>query len=57
MNALFRPRKSPYSRVPPEEWFSHQPIPALPEAQGDDPEALGISDYEADELSQSSTGS
>lgn len=45
MNALFRPRKSPYSRVPPEEWFSHEPIPPLPAPQGDDPESLGIDDY------------
>ncbi|MDA8018357.1 MAG: hypothetical protein MPN21_13005 [Thermoanaerobaculia bacterium] len=45
MGALFRPRKSPFSRVPPEEWLSHEPLPELPEPQGDDPETLGIVDY------------
>lgn len=45
LGALFRPRKSPYSRVPPEEWLSHEPIPELPAPQGDDPETLGIVDY------------
>ena len=45
MGALFRPRKSPITRVPREEWLSHEPIPPLPAAQGDDPETLGITDY------------
>jgi len=45
MGALFRPRKSPITRVPREEWLSHEPIPPLPAPQGDDKETLGISDY------------
>lgn len=45
MDALFRPRKSPYSRVPPEEWMSYEPIPELPEAQDVDAATLGITDY------------
>lgn len=45
MGALFRPRKSPLWRVPPEEWLSHEPLLPLPEPQGDDPETLGIDDY------------
>ncbi|MEM6796590.1 MAG: hypothetical protein AAF725_21645, partial [Acidobacteriota bacterium] len=49
MGALFRPRKSPLSVVPHEEWLSHEPIPALPAAQAEDPETLGIADYEESE--------
>lgn len=45
MGALFRPRKSPVWKVPPEEWLSHEPIPPKPEPGVDDPELLGIDDY------------
>lgn len=45
MGALFRPRKSPISRVPANQWLSHEPLLPLPEPQGDDPETLGIDDY------------
>jgi hypothetical protein len=45
MGALYRTRKFPLRTVPFAQWFSHEPIPLIPEPQGDDLELLGIDDY------------
>ncbi len=51
MGALFRPRKTPLSKIPQDEWFSHEPIPELPAPNPDDPELLGTTDYVTDAAS------
>lgn len=51
MGYLYRTRKFPAWKVPFDEWFSWDPekIPVLTEPNAtDDPEALGISDYDSD---------
>lgn len=52
MGALFRPRKTPLSKIPQEEWFSHEPIPELPAPNPDDPKLLGTEDYVTDAASR-----
>lgn len=42
MNALYRTRKVPKSKIPMEQWFSNKPIPELPGENVDDPELLGL---------------
>lgn len=46
MGALYRTRKFRQATVPLDQWFSHKPIPELPSANVDDPELLGITDYQ-----------
>ena len=46
MGSLFRTRKVTLARLPISEWFSHEPIPPLPANQMDDPELLGLEDYD-----------
>lgn len=50
MGSLYRTTKVTLARLPLSEWFSHEPIPPLPEMQPDDPELLGLEDNQ-DELS------
>ena len=46
MGCLYRTRKFPNWKVPLSEWFSHEPIPELPnEPNTDDADLLGIEDY------------
>ncbi len=46
MGALYRTRKFRQTTVPLDQWFSHEPIPELPAKNVDDPDLLGISDYQ-----------
>lgn len=45
MNSLYRTRKVRLWEVPIREWFSHQPIPELPEKSNVNNELSGKSDY------------
>lgn len=46
MGTLYRTRKFPAWKVPITEWFSHDPIPEIPEAHStNDGDALGTDDY------------
>jgi hypothetical protein len=47
MGFFYRTRKSGVNKVPPREWFSHEPIPPIPDgAAVTDPTLLGTGDYD-----------
>ena len=45
MGALYRTRNFPAWRLPLSEWFSHEPIPVLPDRNTRDPKLLGTDEY------------
>lgn len=45
MGSLYRTRKLPVWAIADNEWFSHEPLPVLPEPGPADPKLAGISDY------------